>query len=212
MHRKIRLDCGGRSARQVMERLSAELSAPKNGRRIVLWVDNLQQVEDSLVRLLRQLVGYFNEREMKASIVDPSGCADTVYRTLGGSVHVEVCRSEDEVSRPLDILVVEDTPDSLDFVKTLLESAGHRVTAVATGREAIKAGEAGTFDLVLLDLVLPDVDGVSVARSLAGKKARLVAMSAFLDRWADADYRRAGFARTLRKPFRTLDLLESLKC
>ena len=211
MHRMIRLDCGGKTARQVLENLGREFTTPKNGRRVVLVVDNLQRIEDSLGRLLRQVLGFFNEREIKASIVDPTGCADAVYRALGGSVHVEVCRTEEEISRPLEILVVEDTPDSLEFVKTLLESAGHKVTTAATGREALKAAEGRKFDLVLLDLVLPDIDGVSVARSLAGKNARIVAMSAFLDRWEAADYRRAGFHRTLRKPFATLDLLEALK-
>ncbi len=211
MHRKIRLDCGGKTARQVLEGLRREISAPKNGRRVVLLVDNLQKIEGSMGRLLREILAFFNERAIKASIIDPTGCAGTVYRALGGSVHVEVCRSEEDVGRPLEILVVEDTPDSLDFVRTLLEAAGHKVTAAATGREALKAAEGKRFDLVLLDLVLPDIDGVSVARSLAGKQARLVAMSAFLDRWDASDYRRAGFHRTLRKPFATADLLDALK-
>ena len=211
MSRKIRLDCGGKTARQLLARLSEELAPAKNGRRVILLVENVQRVQDSLGRVLRQVLGFFNERGIKASIVDPTGCAATVYRALGGSVHVEVCGSEEEITEPLEILLVEDTPDSLEFVTTLLESAGHKVTAAATGREALKAAEAKKFDLILLDLVLPDIDGISVARSLSGKNGRLVAMSAYLDRWEAADYRRAGFHQTLRKPFKTLDLLEALK-
>ena len=210
MPRTIRLDCKDRSAREVIDRLVAELDRPGNGRRVVLLVDNLPRVRDSLSRLLRQILDLFNRRETKAFLVDPSGCADVLFRALGGSVHLEVCRSEDEVSGPLDVLVVEDTPDSLEFVRTLLESAGHRVACAATGEEAVRLGRERRFDLILLDLVLPDFDGVEVARRLAETKTPVVAMSAHLDRWGEDEARRAGFRRFLPKPFKTADLLAAL--
>lgn len=210
MNRKIRLDCDGKTAREVIQGLVREFEAPRNGRRVVLLVDNVGRINDSLPRLLRQVLDFFHEREILAAIVDPTGCAATLFRTLGGSVHVQVCRSESEVLAPMDILVVEDTPDSLDFVRTLLETAGHRVETATTGAEAIRVCESRSFDLVLLDMVLPDTDGMAVATRLAGRKVPLIAMSAFLDRWAPADFRRAGFRRELRKPFKVADLLAAL--
>jgi CheY-like chemotaxis protein len=210
MPRTIRLDCKGRTAREVMDRLVAELDRPGNGRRVVLLVDNLSRVHDSVNRLLRQILDLFNLRETQASLVDPSGCADVLFRALGGSVHVEVCRSESDVTGPLEILVVEDTPDSLEFVRELLETAGHRVTCAATGQDAVRLGRSRKFDLVLLDLVLPDLDGVEVARRLAETKTPVVAMSAHLDRWSEDEARRAGFRRFLPKPFKTTDLLAAL--
>lgn len=210
MARTIRLDCKGRTAREVVDRLVAELDRPGNGRRVVLLVENLPRVQDSLTRLLRQILDLFNRRETQAALVDPSGCADVLLRALGGSVHVRACRSEDEAGGPLDVLVVEDTPDSLEFVRTLLESAGHRVACAATGEEAVRLGRARRFDLILLDLVLPDVDGVEVARRLAETGTPLVAMSAHLDRWSEEEARRAGFRRFLPKPFKTADLLAAL--
>jgi CheY-like chemotaxis protein len=210
MSRTIRLDCKGRSAREVIDRLVAELDRPGNGRRVVLFVDNLSRIHDSLSRLIRQILDLFNGRETKASLVDPTGCAEVLYRALGGSVHVEVCRSESEVSEPLDVLVVEDTPDSLEFVRELLESAGHRVACAATGAEAVRLGRARRFDLILLDLVLPDLDGLEVARRLAETKTPVVAMSAHLDRWSEAEVRGAGLRRFLPKPFKTAELLAAL--
>jgi CheY-like chemotaxis protein len=211
MSRRIHLDCAGRTAREVMKRLAAEVESPKNGRRVVLLVSNLGRIHDSVSRLLRELLAWFHEREIQASIVDPSGHAGTLLRALGGSVHVEACADESEISRRLGILVVEDTPDSLEFVKTLLESAGHRVTGARTGREAIAAAGKGGFDVALVDLVLPDVDGLQVAEALERLRIPCIAMSAYLDRWSEQECRRAGFRSRLRKPFRTVDLLAALR-
>jgi CheY-like chemotaxis protein len=211
MQRRIHLDCSGRTAREILEKLVGEFQAPKNGRRVVLIVQNVERINDSLSRLIRQILDFFHEREIKASIVDPTGCTATLCQALGGSVHVEVCADEGQVARPLEVLVVEDTADSLEFVRTLLESAGHKVVCARTGREAIAAARKGRFDVILLDLVLPDIDGMIVAGEIADLKVPIVAMSAYLDRWSEVDFRRAGFRHRLRKPFKTADLLTALK-
>ena len=211
MHRRIRLDCYGKTTGEVLQGLLHEFESTRNGRRIVLVVENVQQINDSLCRLLQKLLAFFNEREIKASIVDPSGCTRTLYRALGGSVHVEVCNSESEIGRPMEILVVEDTEDSLEFVKELLESAGHKVSMARTGREALKICKDRKFDLILLDLVLPDIDGIAVARSLSEDRPAIVAMSAYLDKFDAREFRGAGIHLSLRKPFQTHELLAALR-
>jgi CheY-like chemotaxis protein len=212
MSRKLRLDCSGKTSREVIDGLARGLLTPGNGRRLVLVVDNVHRIQDSLTTLLKKLLRFFNERQVRASIVDPSGCATTLYEALGGNVQVEVCRSEDEVSEPKEILIVEDTEDSLEFVQTLLEQAGHHVTAARTGKEALQVCAKRSFDLVLLDMVLPDIDGIAVARSLpAEKKPPIVVMSAYLDRWSEGDYAHAGLKRRLRKPFRVAELLDAVR-
>jgi CheY-like chemotaxis protein len=211
MHRSIRLDCDGRTTGEILERLTAEMDRPGALPRLVLHIENAARVNDSLCRLIRQLLALVHEREIKVSIIDPTGCTEVLWEALGGSVHVEVCRREEEVTEPLDILVVEDTPDSLLFLKDLLETAGHRVTTAATGEEAVRSCLSHRFDLVLLDLVLPDRDGMSVAEAIRGSGAPVVAMSAYLDRWSEEDYRRAGFRSRLRKPFKSAELLSALR-
>jgi CheY-like chemotaxis protein len=211
MHRRIRIDCDGRTTGEVLDRLASEMDRPGDQPRLILHIENASRVNDSLCRLIRQLLAIVHEREIKVSIIDPTGCTAVLWEALGGSVHVEVCRSEDEISEPLDILVVEDTADSLQFLKDLLETAGHRVTAAATGEEAVQACRSHRFDLVLLDLVLPDRDGLSVADAIRGSGAPVVAMSAYLDRWTEEDFLRAGFRTKLRKPFKTAELLSALR-
>jgi CheY-like chemotaxis protein len=211
MHRSIRLDCDGRTTGEILERLNREIDAPGGVPRLVLHIENAGRINDSLCRLIRQLLALVHEREVKVSIVDPTGCTAVLWEALGGSVHVEVCSSEADVTEPMDLLVVEDTPDSLQFLKELLETAGHRVTAAVTGGEAVRACAAHTFDLVLLDLILPDLDGLSVAEAIRGSGTPVVAMSAYMDRWSEDEFRRAGFRSRLRKPFKSIDLLAALK-
>ena len=211
MHRSIRLDCDGRTTGEILERLTREMEKPGPVPRLVLHVENVGRINDSLCRLIRELLALVHQREAKVSIVDPTGCTAVLWEALGGSVHVEVCDREEDVSRPLELLVVEDTPDSLQFLKELLETAGHRVTTAVTGREAVELCGSRRFDVVLLDLILPDLDGLSVAQAIRGSGTPVVAMSAYLDRWTEDDFRAAGFRSRLRKPFKSTDLLAALK-
>jgi DNA-binding response OmpR family regulator len=66
----------------------------------------------------------------------------------------------------MKILVVEDEPVLRDGLVELLSRAGHRVESVGDGNSALGAGADPAFDLVLLDLVLPGLDGIDVCRRL----------------------------------------------
>jgi two-component system alkaline phosphatase synthesis response regulator PhoP len=64
------------------------------------------------------------------------------------------------------ILVVDDEEDILELVRYNLAKAGYKVTAVASGEDAIKTARSKLPDLVLLDLMLPGVDGLEVCNTL----------------------------------------------
>ncbi len=66
----------------------------------------------------------------------------------------------------MNILVVEDEPMLRDGLRDLLEGAGHCVEAVGDGATAVERGREEAFDLVLLDLMLPKLDGIEVCRRL----------------------------------------------
>ena len=210
-HRRISFDCRGRSPSDILSELNQEASDPPNGRRVVLLLDRLKDLEGPLSELLVGLVDYFHDRRMRASIVDPTGLAGETYAQIGVSMLVEVCKVESEVMLPQEILLVEDTEDSLQFLRTVLTQVGHRVTCAATGREALECHEKARFDVVLLDLVLPDMDGIAVAAHLAESGVPVIAISAYLDRWDALDFRRADFKRILPKPFQIPDLLAALR-
>ena len=64
------------------------------------------------------------------------------------------------------VLVVEDNEQNLYLVRFLLEGAGWTVIAATDGPRALAEARTGRFDLVLLDIQLPGMDGHSVAREL----------------------------------------------
>jgi len=68
-------------------------------------------------------------------------------------------------SRPL-VLVVEDEPQMMRFLRATLPSQGYRVAEAATGQQGLVEAAMRSPDLVLLDLGLPDMDGVEVMRRL----------------------------------------------
>lgn len=66
------------------------------------------------------------------------------------------------------VLVVDDEEDILELVEYNLTRNGYKVTAVTTGEEALKAARSKNPELIVLDLMLPGVDGLEVCRILKG--------------------------------------------
>ena len=66
----------------------------------------------------------------------------------------------------MNVLIIEDEPAYVEALKIALEVEGIDATAVMDGREAIRTFRANSFDVVLLDLMLPSVSGLDVLRSI----------------------------------------------
>lgn len=66
-----------------------------------------------------------------------------------------------------NILVVEDDPDLLSLVNQKLTSEGFKTTLAETGQQAIDYLKTGRPDLILLDIILPDIDGITVLQTIA---------------------------------------------
>lgn len=71
--------------------------------------------------------------------------------------------SADDHDQPKWILVADDEPAVRQFVERALNYAGYAVTAVADGNAALAALEARPYDLLLTDIVMPDLDGIALA-------------------------------------------------
>jgi two-component system sensor histidine kinase/response regulator len=87
--------------------------------------------------------------------------------------------------RPLRILLAEDNPMNQKLAARLLEKHGHTVVVAANGREAIEAVERSTFDLVLMDVQMPEMDGFQATAILrereraTGRHLPIIAMTAY---------------------------------
>ena len=66
--------------------------------------------------------------------------------------------------------MVDDEPTLAELLASTLRFAGFAVTSAASGAEALAAAEEATPDLVLLDVMLPDIDGFDVLRQLRGQR------------------------------------------
>jgi two-component system phosphate regulon response regulator PhoB len=113
------------------------------------------------------------------------------------------------VEGPLSVLVVEDDPAMRLICAYNLEADGFHVATAETGREGLAAARASTFDLVLLDVMLPDLGGFEVAAELEG--VPVVFCSA---RGTSADLelgRAAGAIDYVTKPFDPVELPKRLR-
>jgi two-component system, OmpR family, alkaline phosphatase synthesis response regulator PhoP len=86
------------------------------------------------------------------------------------------------------ILVVEDEEDFLELLRYNLTKEGFRVTGVSSGEEALLTAKAQNFDLVLLDLILPGMDGLEICRHLKrGSKTHHIPIIIVTVKREDAD-------------------------
>jgi len=109
------------------------------------------------------------------------------------------------------ILVVEDNLIAAEIARAALEGRGHAVRHVPTGKLAIEAMSNGPCDLVLLDLLLPDIDGDALVERLrhlpGGDRTPILAFSAFSSRLDDLRRRHAPFDAYIAKPVEANDLI-----
>jgi len=110
------------------------------------------------------------------------------------------------------ILLIEDDPRLAEMVKTYLGEAGFRITHAATGTAGIALAGREVFDALILDLMLPDMDGLDVCRRVRARAATpilmLTARGDAMDRVIGLEL---GADDYLPKPFEPRELLARLK-
>ena len=110
------------------------------------------------------------------------------------------------------VLLVEDEENLASLVQAYLEREGYSVVAVGTGAEALSALERQPVRLVVLDLTLPDMDGLEVCRQIRGRSSvpvvMLTARDDEVDRLAGLD---VGADDYIGKPFSPKELVARMK-
>jgi two-component system cell cycle response regulator DivK len=107
------------------------------------------------------------------------------------------------VGRPV-VLIVDDSEKNVKLARDVLRAAGIRTLEAATGGDGISLAGERLPDVILLDLQLPDMDGIDVVRELKRRRRTaqipVVALSALRIEQADDWLSAAGFAGYLPKP------------
>jgi len=112
------------------------------------------------------------------------------------------------------ILVIEDYADARELLSVLLYRKGYKVVQAATGLEGLlKAGKTYP-DLILMDLALPEMDGIEAARRIHEtpglSRIPIFVVSAYLTPAVEAEARAAGCVEMFGKPFDCDSLLETI--
>src|ERR1700743_2578650 len=86
---------------------------------------------------------------------------------------MEMLTTEERQRTDTRLLVVEDEPNILELLSASLRYAGFDVVTAAAGSEAVQAAQRHRPDLIVLDVMLPDMDGFDVVRRLRSGGARV---------------------------------------
>jgi CheY-like chemotaxis protein len=136
---------------------------------------------------------------------------------LGASPPAESGEGAIAETAPLSVLVAEDNPMNSQLLVRLLESRGHKVKVADSGRQALAAVERQRFDLVLMDVQLPEMDGLEATaairaqeRAAGGRRLPILAftanaMNGFRERCLEA-----GMDGYVSKPIRTEEFFAAI--
>ena len=157
------------------------------------------------------------------SLVEGEGLADVAAASTAGEPEPPPAVTEPDaviarspaVTRPLppdvlghsaaSLLIVDDHEANRDILSRFLHKRGHRVTTASGGRQALELLAARPFELVLLDIVMPDMNGYQVLQQLKGdptlSQIPVIFISALDDTLGKVQAFRAGGADYVTKPF-----------
>jgi len=115
----------------------------------------------------------------------------------------------------LRVLLAEDNKINQQYATLVLQKGGHQVTIAENGHQAVAAVRKEDFDLVLMDIQMPELDGVEAARQIRGLPAPknavpIFAMTAHAMHGVSEEYMNAGMNDYITKPFQAAALLAKL--
>lgn len=151
------------------------------------------------------------------------GRSTSTSSTLNGTTHKSTIQNgtvkavpENLVElHPLRILVAEDNPSNQKVLLEMLKRMGYRADAVADGREVLKALERRPYDLVLMDIRMPEMDGITASREIRGRwpnnGPKIIAITAYALSGDKEKCLNAGMDGYIAKPVQVEELAETLK-
>jgi len=122
-----------------------------------------------------------------------------------------------KTENPRKILVVDDNPLNQKLAVTLLTKRGHSAAVASNGREALEAIAGGGFDVVLMDIQMPVMDGLTAVRQIRAEPEKygpglpVVAMTAHALPGDQETFLDAGMTGYVSKPFKPHDLIDAVE-
>jgi CheY-like chemotaxis protein len=108
--------------------------------------------------------------------------------------------------------VVDDVPPNREVARVMLEAIGFEVVEAENGQIAVDAYQEKPFDLILMDIIMPVLDGIGAMMAIRalpnGNDVPIIALTASGFEGKNVELKRQGFTEYVRKPFYEPDLLE----
>ncbi len=176
-------------------------------------LDLLQSLKaDPATRLIPVLVVSVTQDGVKALSL---GAAEYLAKPVEGAKVVSLVQRLLGGGEEATVLVVDDERDTLDFIRDTLKAEGLRVLVAHDGRQALEMLSRRTPDLVLLDLMMPDLSGFEVLESLGrAPRTRAIPVVVLTARAGDGDRQRnlaLGVRRYMNKPFDVRELIAEVQ-
>jgi DNA-binding NtrC family response regulator len=115
--------------------------------------------------------------------------------------------------KPLRILVIDDESVICDACRLILAEKGHSVDRCQTGKSGLLAIEGGTYNLILLDMKLPDIDGMEILKTVREKTPApcVIVMTGYSTMSNALQAMKLGAADYLAKPFTDDELVGAIE-
>ena len=193
--------------------LASEINADKaiNDVKLILLAPLGLSAEEAKMKLLGWFNGYVTKPVRIASL------AETLFAVTAADLDLEPLPGEEKAELFPEgawrILVAEDNEVNRELLRTLLEKAGYSVDAAADGRQAVEKAAGRTFDLIFMDVNMPEMSGPEASRALRerGVQTPIIAMTATVRAEERELCFQSGMNGFLGKPFKRKDLIPLLR-
>ncbi|WP_026957142.1 response regulator [Algoriphagus vanfongensis] len=121
------------------------------------------------------------------------------------------------MSKPKKILVGEDSSVIINLTKNVLAFENYEMTAARNGKQVLDLLEKGDYDLILMDISMPVLDGISCTKAIRNlpdetkSKLPIIAISGNIHNLTHDDFRKAGFDAFIQKPLDYDQVLATVK-
>lgn len=129
-------------------------------------------------------------------------------------IDVKIVKRENSIKKmKKEILVVEDNLVNIKYIEKILEKNGYEFETVKNGNEFLNVKEIGSYKLILMDIQMPDINGIDLTKILREKgiKTPIIAMTAFAMKEEKEVFLTSGMNDYISKPFKIEELLKIIE-
>ncbi len=163
--------------------------------------------------------GYLVKPIRRAELLEAIGIAMGDAKAVAESAVITLAAEANGALRGLRILLADDSPDNRMLVRTFLSNTGCQLDEAEDGREAFARFTSGNYDLVLMDVRMPVIDGIEATRAIRrwenenreGQRTPIVALTASALPLAVRTCLAAGCDTHLSKPIKRVTLIDAIR-